>query len=129
MGKGNLHSLFDRSLSCRSILDPLLVRDIASSTGDNDFAPPNLSRGSKDGATGNCLSIPVTRHKIHVLADRNATIMNRERSGGAGEFLLDGDVSGVGERLVHRDTGGKLHDLLAGAQRMKVITFGEFSRL
>lgn len=127
--EGSLYPQFDCSLSCTPILDPLLVWDIATSAGDNDFTFPDLSRGGKDGTVGDRSLIPVARHKIHIFADRDAAIMNGERSARASKSLLHSDVSGVGEGLVDGNTGRKLHNLLVGARGMKVITFSKFPGL
>ena len=120
-------SHFDCRLSCKSVPGSLFEWDIAAGTGDNYFSPPHLSRSSEDGPISNGSLVPVARHKIHVFADRDATIMNGKGSAGASKLLLYGNVSGVRERLVGGNSSGHLNDLLAGARRVKVVALIKFS--
>ena len=125
MSEVNLYSQFDRSVGCRSVLCSLLIRDVAACANDHNFAPPYLSRSVEDRAIGNRSVVPVARHNIHVFSNRDAAIVNREGSTGAGKLLLHSNVSGVRKGFIIRNPSRKLHDLFVRTRRMKVVAFGE----
>jgi hypothetical protein len=116
-----LHSHLDCSINRGPILDPLVVRNVTSRTGDDNLTSPYFSGSGEDGTVRNRFLIPVCRHKIHVLAENDTAIVNGEGGAGAGKFLFYGDVSGIRQSLVGGHTGRDLDDLLVGARRMKVI--------
>lgn len=119
-------SHFNRILSRRTVPGPLPERDITAGTGDNHFSPPHLTRSGEDGTIGNSSFVPVARHKIHVFADRDATIVNGEGSAGTSKRLLYGNVSGVGEGFVGGNSSGDLDSLLGRARRVKMVPFVKF---
>lgn len=120
-GNYDSYSHFDRSHSCRPILDPLVVWNIASRTGDGNFTSPDFAGSGEDGTVRKRLLIPVGGHKVHVFAGNDAAIMDGERGTGASKGLFYSDVSGVREGFVDGDTGRELYDLLVGSRRMEMI--------
>ena len=93
--KRALCSHFDGGHNRGSILDPLVVRNVAPRTSDDDLTSPDLPGSGEDGTVRNRLRIPVCGYKVHVFAESDAAIVDGERGAGTSKFLLYGEVSGI----------------------------------
>jgi len=109
------HSLHYCNVGLVGAIDPLQVRNIATNSDNDKFAPPSESGGSLDSSVDGAVPVPVTGDEIYICADRNTAIVHFGRAARDIESFLHVNVTRVREGLVVRDERVQPNNLLAMA--------------
>ena len=92
-----LYSQLGRNCGSRSVLDPLVIRNITAGTGHDNFTLPNLTSTGEHGTVQDGLRIPICGNKVHILADGDATIVYRKGSAAPPKVVLHSEIPRIRE--------------------------------
>ena len=99
----------------------LQVRNNATGSDDNDFAPPGEPGCGLDRSVGVAKSVPVTSDEVHVRAKYDATVVYLNGTTRDIQPFLHVNVARVGWRLIVRSECVQANNLLAMEQRFKMV--------
>ena len=118
---GTYHLLLCSNFGFARRTGALQVRNNATGSEYNEFAPPGKPGCGLDRSVGVAVSVPVTGDEVHVRAKYYAAIVYLNGTARDVQLLLHVDVAWVRRRLIVRDERVQANNLLAMEQRFEVI--------